>query len=54
MWGPLRHLTPCLHPCPVQIKPAIYVTYNGDYFDWPFIGERTYTLMHALALPSLV
>ena len=21
-----------------QIKPAIYVTYNGDYFDWPFIG----------------
>ncbi|PRW20477.1 DNA polymerase epsilon catalytic subunit A [Chlorella sorokiniana] len=23
-----------------EIKPAIYVTYNGDYFDWPFIETR--------------
>lgn len=23
---------------PLQVQPAIYVTYNGDYFDWPFIG----------------
>jgi DNA polymerase elongation subunit (family B) len=22
------------------VKPAIYVTYNGDYFDWPFIETR--------------
>lgn len=21
-----------------QVQPAIYVTYNGDFFDWPFIG----------------
>lgn len=25
--------------CP-QVKPGIYVTYNGDYFDWPFIETR--------------
>ena len=25
----------------VQVKPAIYVTYNGDYFDWPFIERRS-------------
>jgi len=23
-----------------QAKPAIYVTYNGDFFDWPFIETR--------------
>ncbi|KAK9824549.1 hypothetical protein WJX72_011249 [[Myrmecia] bisecta] len=23
-----------------QVKPAIYVTYNGDFFDWPFIDTR--------------
>lgn len=23
-----------------QVKPAVYVTYNGDYFDWPFIETR--------------
>lgn len=22
------------------MKPSIYVTYNGDYFDWPFIETR--------------
>eukprot|EP00898_Chlorokybus_atmophyticus_P000434 jgi/Chlat1/1391/Chrsp12S02054 len=22
------------------VKPNIYVTYNGDYFDWPFIEKR--------------
>lgn len=22
------------------VKPAIYVTYNGDWFDWPFIETR--------------
>lgn len=26
--------------CPVQAKPSIYVTYNGDFFDWPFIEAR--------------
>lgn len=25
---------------PNQVKPAVYVTYNGDYFDWPFIETR--------------
>ncbi len=23
-----------------SVKPAIYVTYNGDWFDWPFIETR--------------
>ena len=23
-----------------DVKPSIYVTYNGDYFDWPFIEQR--------------
>jgi DNA polymerase epsilon subunit 1 len=23
-----------------QVQPAVYVTYNGDYFDWPFIQTR--------------
>ena len=27
-------------PCPCQVKPAVYVTYNGDFFDWPFIETR--------------
>lgn len=24
----------------VQTKPAIYVTYNGDFFDFPFVEKR--------------
>ena len=24
-----------------EIKPFIFVTYNGDFFDWPFIETRT-------------
>lgn len=24
----------------LQVKPAIHVTYNGDYFDWPFMETR--------------
>jgi DNA polymerase epsilon subunit 1 len=24
----------------LQVQPAIYVTYNGDNFDWPFIEAR--------------
>ena len=24
----------------LQAKPALYVTYNGDFFDWPFIETR--------------
>ena len=23
-----------------QVQPAIYVTYNGDFFDWPFLDTR--------------
>ena len=25
------------------IRPFIFVTFNGDYFDWPFVEERTKT-----------
>lgn len=24
-----------------EVQPAIYVTYNGDFFDWPFMAART-------------
>lgn len=24
----------------IQVKPSVYVTYNGDFFDWPFIETR--------------
>ncbi|XP_052115201.1 DNA polymerase epsilon catalytic subunit A [Arachis duranensis] len=24
-----------------EVKPGIYVTYNGDFFDWPFLEKRT-------------
>lgn len=24
----------------LQAKPGIYVTYNGDFFDWPFLETR--------------
>ena len=24
----------------LDIKPHIFVTYNGDFFDWPFIEAR--------------
>lgn len=36
----------CCHCCSdaggarPQVQPSIYVTYNGDYFDWPFIETR--------------
>lgn len=23
-----------------ELKPGIYVTYNGDFFDWPFLESR--------------
>lgn len=23
-----------------KVKPGIYVTYNGDFFDWPFLEKR--------------
>ncbi|KAI9072749.1 hypothetical protein K1719_045283 [Acacia pycnantha] len=23
-----------------EVKPSIYVTYNGDFFDWPFVERR--------------
>lgn len=23
-----------------EIKPSVYVTYNGDFFDWPFLEKR--------------
>jgi DNA polymerase elongation subunit (family B) len=22
-------------------RPGVYVTYNGDFFDWPFIAKRS-------------
>ena len=23
-----------------EVRPAVYVTYNGDFFDWPFLETR--------------
>ena len=31
-----------------EIKPFVFVTYNGDYFDWPFIETRT--KIHGMSL----
>lgn len=36
----------------VQAKPAIYVTYNGDWFDWPFIETRA--LKHGMDMNSQI
>jgi DNA polymerase epsilon subunit 1 len=32
-------MLPQNNPC-LQVKPGIFVTYNGDYFDFPFIEAR--------------
>ena len=24
----------------LDVKPHIFVTYNGDFFDWPFVEQR--------------
>jgi DNA polymerase epsilon subunit 1 len=24
-----------------MVKPTVFVTYNGDFFDWPFIDARS-------------
>lgn len=51
------HLPTHLPTLPLQVKPAIYVTYNGDYFDWPFIGACLLCLLRWLAVhavPALV
>ena len=31
-----------------EARPFIYVTYNGDYFDWPFIETRA--MIHGMSL----
>lgn len=23
-----------------QVRPTVFVTYNGDFFDWPFVEAR--------------
>jgi len=25
-----------------EVRPQIFVTYNGDFFDWPFIEKRAH------------
>ena len=32
-----------------ELRPNIYVTYNGDYFDWPFIEKRATLLGMSMA-----
>ena len=36
----------------LQVKPAIYVTYNGDWFDWPFIETRA--LKHGMDMQAQI
>lgn len=31
-----------------KVQPGIYVTYNGDFFDWPFIEARA--LVHGMVM----
>ena len=33
-----------------EVKPGIYVTYNGDFFDWPFMERRA--AHHGLIIKS--
>lgn len=39
-----------------RVQPGIYVTYNGDFFDWPFIEARAAVhgmSMHDVSAPNL-
>jgi len=33
-----------------ELNPFIYVSYNGDFFDWPFIQDRA--KVHGLSLEN--
>ncbi|CAM6102738.1 unnamed protein product [Calypogeia fissa] len=35
-----RALLECWFSHMREVKPSIYVTYNGDFFDWPFVEAR--------------
>lgn len=35
-----RALLECWFSHMREVKPSIYVTYNGDFFDWPFVETR--------------
>lgn len=35
-----------------EVKPSIYVTYNGDFFDWPFIEARA--LHHGMRMREVI
>ena len=28
----------------LEVQPLIFVTYNGDFFDWPFVEKRAQIL----------
>ena len=32
-----------------EVKPHIFVTFNGDFFDWPFVEERAMKCVNAQA-----
>ncbi len=32
----------------VAVKPTVFVTFNGDFFDWPFIEKRA--SLHGLSM----
>lgn len=36
-----------------ELRPQIIVTYNGDYFDWPFVDERAKVDLFGLAAALL-
>jgi hypothetical protein len=41
--SPVHTPHPAAPPAPTrppQVQPGIYVTYNGDFFDWPFVQTR--------------
>ncbi|XP_030957704.1 DNA polymerase epsilon catalytic subunit A-like isoform X2 [Quercus lobata] len=35
-----------------EVKPGIYVTYNGDFFDWPFLESRA--AYHGLKMSEMM
>ena len=34
------------------MRPQIFVTYNGDFFDWPFIEKRA--AFHGMDMAAMV
>jgi DNA polymerase epsilon subunit 1 len=41
---------PALEHAQQEVRPQIFVTYNGDFFDWPFVEKRA--RVHGMSMSS--